>query len=290
MGFANIAALVDAELAGQVRYTSWRKTPSVVTAAGYWMDLAMSPGYPIPQYYASAPLARAALGYANDGGIAHGDALGSGQKYLRKLTALSTTAGAVPMHMTLCDYLLYVPFIDEATVDQEQPFTGAATTTRYTDGDGVRIMAVVVAGHTGTATTFTVRYTNEHGAQNHTTPVVKLNVGQFVNGTIITTAPATQQCNGPFLPLQQGDNGVRSIEGITMSGTGDVGLITLVLVKPLADISLRGIDAPVEVDYWIDRPTLPRVYDDAFLGFIALPAGSLSAAPIHGDATFVWST
>ena len=193
------------------------------------------------------------------------------------------------MHMTLCDYLLYVPFIDEATVDQEQPFTGAATTMRYTDGEGVRIMAVVVAGHTGTATTFTVRYTNQRGDQNRTTGAAKLNINQFVNGTILTTAPATLGCVGPFLPLQQGDTGVRSIEGVTVTGTGDVGLFTLVLVRPLADISLRGIDAPVEVDYWMDRPTLPRVYDDAFLGFVALPAGNLATAPIHGDAAFVWS-
>jgi hypothetical protein len=116
-----------------------------------------------------------------------------------------------------------------------------------------------------------------------------MNVGQFVNGTILNTAPTTPNCNGPFIPLQQGDTGVRSVQGVTILSTGDVGLFTLVLVKPLCDIALRGIDAPVEVDYWVDRPSLPRIMDDAYLNFIAAPNGSLTGASIFGNAYFVWS-
>lgn len=46
------------------------------------------------------------------------------------------------------------------------------------------------------------------------------------------------------MALQDGDNGVRFIESATFGGTGDIGLVALVLVKPLASLSLRGIDAP----------------------------------------------
>ena len=68
----------------------------------------------------------------------------------------------------------------------------------------------------------------------------------------------------------------------------DVGLFTLVLVKPLAQMSIRGIDAPVEVDYLKDFSNCPRVEDDAYLNFIVHPGGTLANAPIHGYAKFVW--
>jgi hypothetical protein len=69
----------------------------------------------------------------------------------------------------------------------------------------------------------------------------------------------------------------------------DVGLFALVLVKPLAQMSIRGIDAPVEVSYLTDFGQLPVIEDDAYLNFIACPAGSLAATAIHGDITTVWS-
>lgn len=283
-GFPNLKAVVDAEMGGAYRKTTWRKTPSVVTAAGFWFDLSMSPGNPSPQYYASSPLTAARLSLSGEGGIYHGGAVSPSQKFLRRLMALTVTAGAVPLSMILCDYLLYYPFVDESEA-AEQTMTNSVGLSRYTDGEGVRIMAVVVAAQTGGAT-FTVNYTNQDGVAGRTTTSVVQGT-QSVNGTIVSTAVATNNAVGPFLPLQTGDTGVRSIEGVTTSGT-DTGLFTLVLVKPVATFSIRGIDAPNEVDYLRDMAALPAIADDAYLNFICLPAGSLSAAPIHGTAAFSW--
>jgi hypothetical protein len=290
-GFNSIRSLVDREVTdGATVYTGWRKLPSVATAAGFWQDLSMAPGNPRPNYYASSPQIAARLAQSTDGGIYHGGAVSPSTKHLRILTALTAAAGAVPLPMTLCDYLLYYPFLDESIIDEEQVMDNTVGLSRYTNGAGVRIMAVVVAGHTvGTGTFFTVNYTNQAGVAGRTTLPAQLGT-QFVNGTIATSARATASCFAPFLPLQAGDTGVRSVEGITFTGIPDVGLVTLVLVKPLADISLRGIDAPVEVDFLIDRPSSPRIVDDAYLNFIALAGGSLSAAQIMGDATFTWSS
>lgn len=284
-GFNSLKTLVETySIDGKFKYTTWRKQPTQVTASGFWFDLSMSPGNPSPQYYASSPLVSKAMSQSVDGGIYHGPGISPLAMNLHKLTALSLTATVLPM--ILCDYLLYYPFVDEGIFGEEQLMTNSVTLPRYTDGEGVQMMAVVVGGQLG-GQTFQVNYTNSAGVSGRTTRTVIMST-QAVNGTIVTTSPATAGSGGPFIPLQTGDTGVRSIEGVTMNGE-DVGVFTLVLIKPLADISLRGIDAPVEVDYFIDRPSMPRVYDDAYLNFICHPVGSLNAAPIHGDATFVWS-
>lgn len=290
-GFPSLRHLITRDVVdGASVYTAFRKTPAVVTASGFWMDLSMAPGNPRPNYYASTPLVAAQLAQSTDGGLFHGAAVAPSTKHLRRLMAMTITAGAVPLPMILCDYLLYYPFVDESAVGEEQPMTNSVTIPRYTDGAGVQMFAVCVAPHvTGTGTFITVSYTNQDGTAGRTSQTVQMST-QLVNGTIIHSANARQSCRGPFIPLQSGDTGVRSVQSVTMSGLGDVGLFTLVLVRPLADISLRGIDAPVEVDFLTDKPSLPRIYDDAYLNFLALPSGSLSAAGIFGEAFYTWSS
>jgi hypothetical protein len=149
-------------------------------------------------------------------------------------------------------------------------------------------MPVVVAGQTG-GQPFTVSYTNQDGVAGRTTGTVVMTT-QFVNGTILHSlqSGATAENNGPFLPLQKGDSGVQSVQSVTIGGTGDVGLFSLVLVKPLATFSLVGTDAPTEIDYLTDMAALPVIEDDAYLNFIALPNGTLSGAPIHGIIETTW--
>lgn len=286
-GFNSVRDLIDAEIAGKTRFSTWRKTPSQTTASGFWFDLSMSPGNPAPQYYAASPYAAIALAQSSDGGLYHGRSVAPENKYLRKCMALATTATAVPLPMVLLDYLLFYPFIDES-INDVQPMTNVVTLPRYTTGEGVQMMAVVVAGHSvGTGVSFVVSYTNSQGVSGRTSKTVQLNT-QFVNGTIITSAPATANCNGPFIPLQNGDTGVRQIDSVTVTGS-DVGLFTLVLVKPLAQMSIRGIGAPVEIDYFKDMGGgIPKIEDDAYLNFICHPVGTLSAAPIHGYIETVW--
>jgi hypothetical protein len=198
---------------------------------------------------------------------------------------MTSTATALPMPMMLCDYLLYYPFIDEGSTD-EQALDNTATLPRYTDGAGVQVMAVSVAGRTG-GQSFSINYTNSDGVSGRVSQTVIQN-SVSVNGSIVTSDRASANARGPFIPLQAGDTGVRSIESVTMNGA-DVGLFSLVLVKPLAQLSLRGIDAPVEVNYLTDFGQLPRIEDDAYLNFICCPSGSLAATALHGDISVVWN-
>ena len=91
MGFANVQALADAELDGKVTYRTWRKTATQVSTIGVWFDLSMSPGNPVPQYYAATPLAAKALAQSTDGGIFHGGAVSPDRKYLRRCMAMTVT-------------------------------------------------------------------------------------------------------------------------------------------------------------------------------------------------------
>lgn len=289
-GFANVTALVDAEEAGRRHFTSYRKVPAVVTGAGTWYDYSMAPGNPAPQYYAATPLVAQTLARSTDGGIPHGGNVSPAQKYLRRVTSICVTAGGAIQRFVLCDYLMYYPFVDMGTADS-QSMTNTQTLTRYTDGDGVQIMAILVAPHGLVGDTFYVTYTNQDGTAGRVTPLHTMSTAISVNGTILTTQQTGAGRFGPFLTLQTGDTGVRSIEAVQCTAGTDVGLFTLVLVKPLTSWINRGVDAPVEKDFYLHNGgTVPQIVDDAYLNMIVMPSGSLSAAALIGDFTFIWDT
>lgn len=286
-GFANARRMADAEQAGQYLYASWRKQATQTTGAGIWFDLSMSPGNPAPNYYIGSPGVFTALKQSTDGGLRHGGNVSPAKKFLRKVLALTATAAATPLPMILMDYIGFYGFIDESVLD-EQFLDNTTPLPRHADGRGVQMMPVVVAGQTG-GQTFTVSYTNQDGVAGRVSPAVTMSA-QFVNGTILHSgqAGATFANNGPFLPLQIGDSGVRSVESVTIGGVGDVGLFALVLVKPLSTVSLRGIDAATEIDFLTDMASIPEIEDDAYLNFLALPNGTLSGAPIVGMIETTW--
>lgn len=284
-GFRNVASVVDAYDAGRVKISTWRKSPSQGTTQGAWFDLSMSPGNPVPNYYASSPYVSAVLN--GNEGIFHGANVSPGTKRIKNLMVLATAVTALPMPMILCDYLLYYPFLDMGTND-DQPMTNTATLPRYTDGDGVQVMAVMTNPQVTGLATFNFDYTNQDGVSGRTSGTVTCNTATAI-GTLINTSRSSLGSSSAFVPLANGDTGVRSIENFRMVAGSDVGLICLVLVKPLASLMIRGIDAPTEVDFLTNFPSLPVVQDGAYLNYIADPQGSLSSTAIHGTAEFIWS-
>lgn len=286
-GFANARRLADAQDAGQYLYASFRKQATQTTASGVWFDLSMSPGNPAPNYYIGSPGVFVPLKQSTDGGLRHGGNVSPAKKFLRKLMVTTNTAAAAVTTLKLLDYIGFYGFIDESVLD-EQFLDNTTPLPRHTDGAGVQLMPVVVAGQTG-GQPFTVSYTNQDGVAGRTTTSVLMST-QFVNGTILCSqnGGATYPNSGPFLPLQAGDTGVRSVQSVTIGGIGDVGLFALVLVKPLAGIGLFEITAASETDYLLDTATLPEIADDAYLNFIALPTGTLSGAPIIGVIETTW--
>lgn len=271
--------IADAERDGFTFMSGWRKQPTQTTAAGIWFDLSMSPGNPVPNYYIGPSGVFTPLRYSTDGGIPHGQSVAPKTKLLRIFEAQTNAAAATPLPLKILDYLGFYAFLDESILD-EQFMTNSTPVPRYPDGAGVMMMPVVVAGHTG-GQTFKVTYTNQDGVSGRVTPQHLMGT-QIVNGTIISSAGAANNSRAPFMALQEGDTGVRTVDSILFEGTGDIGLISIALVKPIAETYIRGVDAPHERDFSMDSGSLPIIKDDAYLNLLALPAGSLSGAPIVG--------
>ena len=288
MPFKSYRDIIDSYETGETFLSVFRKVPAVATSAGIWFDLSMVPGIPGPNYYASAPgvaeVLAPAVGSGTIGIQYGGYAVGGSSKHLAR--SMITTTIAPVMYM-LCDYLLYYPFMDMGDTTT-QTMDNTKTLPRYLDGKGVQIMAVEVAPQIGGAS-FQVSYTNQDGISGRTTKTAICN-SQTVNGTIITsnTTASVSGFGGPFLALQKGDTGVRSIESFTMN-TADTGLITLVLVKPLATMYTYEISTPAETVWYRDRMTMPRIYNGAFLGLLACAQSSLASVAIQGELEFIWN-
>jgi len=272
---------------GKSFYSFWRKTPSQVTIAGQWFDLSMSPGNPAPQYYAAAPLIAQQMKYSTDGGIRHGLAVTPEYKFLSRFLMMSASGTGLPLSFILCDYLLYYPFVDTGTTDQ-QDLTNSVTLPRFTDGAGVQIMAVSVAASSGLQPTFQLSYTNSNGVSGRTSRVHTLSNNTF-NGAIMTNGQTGAVSTMPFIGLQSGDTGVRSVESVTFLSGTDVGLLSIVLVKPLVTGVLLEQTAPTEIVCQPHRSVMPQIYDDAFLGLLINPQGSLSGVAFHGEIETIWN-
>lgn len=284
-GFKTIGEVIDAELNGKVRNFTWRKTPSQANTAGLWYDLGYSPGNPSPNYYIGSPLTATQLKQSTDGGLYHGPNVSPSEKYLRKITTYANASTALPMNAILCDYLLFYPFIDESNTDP-QTMNNSVTLPRYTDGKGVQVTAIMTNAGTG-GQQFYFTYTNQDGVAGRTSQTVTMNTATAV-GTVICSNTATANAGNPFIGLQSGDTGVRSIDSVVMLGV-DTGLFTLVLVKPFVQTCFREITVPYEKDLLMPTTTLDKIYDDAFLGFLALPQGLLNATVLRGDLKVIWT-
>lgn len=281
----SVADIVAAYEAGQNKYSYWRKVPSQTTGAGVWFDLSMSTGNPLPNYYIGSPATATALARSTDGGLDHGPNVSPANKYFHRFMLMNQTATAVPLPFIVCDYLMFYPFISQDAGDVA--LTTSIDLPRYPTGAGVQMMAVVTNSQAG-GVTFNVTYTNQDGTAGRVTPNITTTT-QSVAGTLISTAQATAGCVGPFLPLQAGDTGVQSVQTVTWNAS-DVGLMTLVLVKPMLTGHLFDITAPVEIMPIIDRAhPPPPIIDDAYLNIVCCPNGTLASTAFNGELETVWS-
>jgi hypothetical protein len=277
----------SAYLQGRRLLRSWSKAPSQVTGSGIWYDLSMSPGNPVAQYYSGAVLTAAALKRSTDGGLDHGpDVAASGyKKYLHKFNLQSVAAAAAPLTVEVLDYLAFYAGIGmDAGV---QSFTTGISVPRYPDGAGVQMMLVELFPYVGSCDV-QVTYKNSAGVSGKVTPIVRLNT-QTVFGTVASSASASTGVSGRFLPLANGDNGVQYPESIEILGAGDLGVLVLVLVKPVLTVLITETTAPTQLDTLLDIADMPEIKDDAYLNLICLPTGSLSGAAINGEIGTFWS-
>lgn len=280
MGFSHVGELGRAHDEGRRHNCSFRKVPSQTTVAGNWYDLSLAAGNPKPNYYASTPLKAAVL----DGfdGIFHGDAKAPFTKHLANWLMMSPTAALVGQYKLL-DYLLYYPFIDGDAVGETQTMDNAVTLPRSIDGDNVRVMAVVVAPTTGGGS-FAMDYVDADGVAQ-TSQTISANITAANIGTLATSEQGRVSGGQAFLPLR--GRGIRQITSVNVIGAMG-GLLSFVLVKPIADSAIREINTAKEINFFRDAPILPRIDDGAYLNMIVSPAGTVAAAQLAGNMDFVW--
>lgn len=289
MAIRNLADLVSAEDEGRSCTTHFARTVGAATfgASQAWYDITSLNGSPrAKQWFDATPLTAKAISQSIDNGLWHGgnvEPLGM-TKVLRKASISVTTGNVLPQVAVLSDYLLYYPTIDESDTGGEQVMDNTQVLTRYTDGAGVSVAAINISSRTGGGT-FQIRYTNDDGVANRVSKVMTL---QNTPNACTATGSANAGDSGPFITLQDGDCGVRSIQGVTML-SGDTGFFTLVMMRPLAWLNIVELNVPYEKDMLVHSGEAPRVFDDAYLSWMAFTSngGALSYS-IRGFVQTVW--
>lgn len=113
-----------------------------------------------------------------------------------------------------------------------------AALTRNTNGVGVMAGLIIYTQLGGTATTFSVSYTNQSNVSGQISPLNQIGGAGFreVNSIIP-------------IPLLAGDTGVRSIESVTLTATtGVANNFGVVLFKPISMMFLDGFDNATHID------------------------------------------
>ena len=299
MGFGNISQYAAADELGQAHTTAFVKRPANV-GANVYVDYTYSPGYPLANFYASTPL-EAALIPATRGFYV--PSVAPMTQHLKNITMMTTSnstslTSGQNQTLTLCDYLLYYPFIDMDAAGEKQDMTNAPTPgipslPRYEHG---KVMAVCQAV-CSTIGQFTMTYTNQDGVAGRITPNIFTQV--TTGGGQVVATSGNNIGLIPFLPLQTGDTGVQSIESVTFTAAGG-GLMALVIVKPLQTMhlaqesrrittgSLECFGAAASVDSIIHKAGAAEIKDGAVLGFVAR-APSLGSSQLVGVIETLWN-
>lgn len=180
------------------------------------------------------------------------------------------------------------------TVDFTTDGTGTNTITtylpRYTTGAGVQafVTPTTVMG-AGTPNISLASYTNSAGTTGHVTPAT-LPIGKTASpvGHISYSGTGAGKY-GPFMPLQAGDAGVRSVQNLQISSTYTSGALSFVLCKPLLTLPMTTIGVAAERDLMNQLPSLPRVYDNACLAWLMYAgANTPVSSAFYGHVDFGW--
>lgn len=282
-GFRSVKKYTDAWEEGRSYTTHFRKSITFTSSSNRWFDLSTVAGGPGANFYASNPLEAATLDGAR--GIYHGADKAPATKWLTAWSAIANTTAAAQLF--LLDYLLYYPFIDGDDVS-EQALTNDVSLPRYTDGDGVKVMAVCVATAAGNGQ-FTFNYINDQG-------VAKTSPTQFcvgsgtppIVGQILSVPSAgSTQASVPFCELAAGDKGVRSITSVTWT-VPNSGLLCLVLVKPLSSLIIRETSVQTEIELITTASGPVKILDGAYLNLAVYGIGPLLSTGIIGTISTIW--
>jgi hypothetical protein len=215
----------------------------------------------------------------------------AGSKHITAAHIWGTAATVANGIGLLCDYLMFYPLFDMDSAEYQETSQGTPTLTlpRYPLGEGVQMFLVTTTDLGATpGIQGQVMYTNSLGADGRISMPFLLSASAIAGHLPYTDVTATFSAS-PFITLQTGDHGVRSVQGLQLTGGTGSGWACIVLVKPLLHISVRSNLVTTERCMMTEIPTMPKVYDEAFLSWLYLAGGNTVAASlIGGGLQFCW--
>lgn len=296
MGFGNIAEYANADDAGQVWFTQFRKAvTSTATITSSYTDYTYFAGSPLANFYASTPLEAA---YVDESRGIYIPDVSPAKQYLKNITCMSAASSATSttnrqQKMMLCDYLMYYPFIDTDSTDQ-QDMIQTVTIPRYTGG---KVLAIAQSASASVGQ-FTMTYTNQDGVGGRVSPNTFTQI--VAGGGQSLMAYISGGGFNPFVPLQAGDSGVKSIESVTFTAVGG-GLMALVIVSPLLTFflseecrrttsgNLESYGSATQYESVL-MGKAPEIKDGAILGLVTkCQGGSLASSTLIGYIETIWN-
>jgi hypothetical protein len=266
MGFATFAAIRTALDAGQTERAYYIKPSVAALQTTLWMSTWSLAG--LPAAGANPGATGTPTTYSNDASsLNFRDRVGQ-TKYVTRLSFFpqgsNVSFGAGGAYV-FYDRLVGVGSISAAA---GSPAVNTPVLPRYATGYGVRAW-IETTTQTGTAT-FTATYTNSDGT------------GSRTSGSVVIGAHSDNGICIP-IPLAAGDIGVRSVQSLTITGTG-VGNWNLILYRPIfySGVYYNRRDNPgCEVNFVRDRLSLPEIFDGASLSFAQQANNQTTALIAH---------
>jgi len=242
---------------------------AAVTVAGRWSSLWL---------YNSQPSAGAIPGAAaiptrdTTGALKQINPSGGREKWLLGHEVGCSVAGV----LVLYDRLFHIGGLSGTAITPQGVQTaGLPALTRNTGGIGNEIWIEIYTA-IGTAQTITATYVNEAGTLNRTTPAAA------IGGAGLQEAQRMIP-----LPLAAGDQGVRSVDSVTLSAsTGTAGNFGVTIARPLLALPVPATGMGYLRDTIAGLPSIPKIDTDACLA-LAWLANSTTGPQIHGLLHFI---
>ena len=293
MAIQSIDNLINSISAGKTTRFDWNKiTGGAAYTAGRWYEMLSLAGSPVATAFPGTALTWVTCTESTGDGtnafdIPHGGNVSTDLKHLLNMAAWGTAATSVPSTLMLVDVQGYYPGINMNS-NTSQTLLGTPSL-RYTNGVGLRAFLAVRATTGATAHNLSMSYTNQAGTSGRTLPVTVACTASAIVPHITHSGTAANNY-GPFLPLAQGDTGIQSVQSVQLSAaSGTASTSALVIVKPLAQITIGVAALMTEKDLLNQIPSMPQIKDGACLGWL-LGAGAATAASttFAGQTEFVW--
>lgn len=298
MGFTSMDDLIDkVSTDGQFKRIDWNKLflPTTAAVAGEWHCLVKGTGEPATGsiYNSGTNLAFQAASetLANSGSIQHGGNVSPATKHILNASAFTAAATVAPCILMLVDLLGWYR-VTSVTTTTAQATDNTVTLPRYTNGAGVQaFMWNTNTTAMGAATpNLSLGYTNSAGTASRATPTT-LPIGKTAaaNGLILYSGTGLGKY-GPFMPLQSGDSGIRSVQTIQNSTSYVSGEYAVGLCKPLLTLPITTLGVAAERDLVNQLPSMPQIVDGACLVWLMYSgANTPTNSSLYGHLDIGWS-